>query len=84
MSAAVAGLRMLRRMVAVPTAARKRVSRVVSVLKPQPFWALVSAVQKFRQTTDDEVRRLLARSKFHTPALSYRMQNATSVIGLKI
>lgn len=37
------------------------VDRVVCVDVPDPFWAVGQAYENFTQTTDDEVRRLLAR-----------------------
>ncbi len=36
------------------------VDRVVCVSVPEPFWAVGQAYEDFTQTTDDEVRRLLA------------------------
>ena len=36
------------------------VDRVICVEIPEPFWAVGQAYVDFAQTTDDEVRRLLA------------------------
>jgi predicted phosphoribosyltransferase len=56
--------------VAVPTAApetceqlRAEVDEVVCAITPQPFRAVGLWYQDFSQTTDDEVRDLLARSR---------------------
>lgn len=53
--------------VAVPVGAAEtiaeiaeHVDRVVCVETPEPFWAVGQAYKDFTQTTDDEVRRLLA------------------------
>jgi predicted phosphoribosyltransferase len=70
-----AGVAALRRMspakivVAVPVGApetcnefRQLADEVVCALQPEPFWAVGNWYQNFEQTTDDEVRDLLARA----------------------
>ncbi len=70
-----AGVAALRRMspakivVAVPVGApetcnefRELADEVVCALQPEPFWAVGNWYQNFEQTTDDEVRDLLARA----------------------
>ncbi len=78
MRAAVAALRRLgpaRIVVAVPVAAaatcaelRHEVDEVVCALTPEPFYAVGLWYEDFSQTTDDEVRELLARRREETPA----------------
>lgn len=72
MRAAVAALRRMgpaKIVVAVPVGAsqtcdefRKLADEVVCVQQPDPFWAVGSWYRDFEQTTDDEVRELLARA----------------------
>ena len=72
MYAAAAALRELgpsRIVVAVPTAApetcdafRDAVDEIVCAITPDPFYAVSLWYEDFSQTTDDEVRELLARS----------------------
>ncbi|MEZ4616039.1 MAG: phosphoribosyltransferase [Caldilineaceae bacterium] len=73
MSAAVAGLRMqspAHIVVAVPTAApetcelfKDQVDEIVCAETPQPFLGVGFWYKNFAQTTDDEVRRLLAEAR---------------------
>jgi predicted phosphoribosyltransferase len=72
MRAAVAALRMqspARTVVAVPTAAREtcnelvaEVDEVVCATTPEPFYSVGLWYEDFSQTTDEEVRELLAQS----------------------
>ena len=72
MRAAVAALRQqqpARIIVAVPTAApqtceefRHEVDEIVCATTPEPFWAVGLWYQDFSETTDDQVRDLLARA----------------------
>lgn len=72
MRAAVAALRQqqpARIVVAVPTAApqtceefRHEVDEIVCATTPEPFWAVGLWYQDFSETTDDQVRDLLARA----------------------
>jgi predicted phosphoribosyltransferase len=76
MAAAVEGLRALgpsKIVVAVPTASpetcnafRSRVDEIVCAETPVPFRAVGEWYDDFSQTTDDEVRTLLARAAEHT------------------
>jgi putative phosphoribosyl transferase len=73
MSAAAAALRELepsRIVVAVPTAApetcdafRHAVDEIVCAITPDPFYAVGLWYEDFSQTSDDEVRELLARAR---------------------
>ncbi len=79
MRAAVAALRTLgpaRVIVAVPVGAAStceelegEADEVMCARKPEPFHAVGAWYEDFSQTTDDEVRELLARAarRFHTP-----------------
>ena len=56
--------------VAVPTAARstceelgREVDEVVCARTPEPFWAVGAWYEDFEQTSDDEVRELLAQAR---------------------
>jgi predicted phosphoribosyltransferase len=76
MRAAVAALRRMdpgEIVVAVPVGARETcdefrdvADEVVCAQQPDPFWAVGSWYRDFEQTTDEEVRALLARA--NTPA----------------
>jgi predicted phosphoribosyltransferase len=76
MKAAVAAARQLgpeRVVVAVPTAARevcrelaRHVDDLVCAINPAPFMAVGQSYLDFHQTSDDEVRELLARLRRHT------------------
>lgn len=76
MRAAVAALRRMgpaQVVVAVPVGARQTcdefrdaADEVVCAQQPDPFWAVGSWYRDFEQTTDEEVRQLLARA--NTPA----------------
>jgi len=78
MQAAVAALKQqqpVRSVVAVPTAAsetcdalRAEVDEVVCVITPEPFHAVGLWYEDFSQTTDDEVRELLAQAARPTRA----------------
>lgn len=80
MRAAVAALRQLqpaRIVVAVPVASpatcdefRSDVDEIVCALTPEPFGAVGFWYQNFSQTSDDEVRDLLARAMRAQPATS--------------
>ena len=66
---ALRGHRPARIIVAVPTAApetceamRSEVDEVICAMTPDPFYAVGLSYEEFAQTTDDEVRALLARS----------------------
>ena len=55
--------------VAVPVAARStceefqgEVDELICAATPEPFWAVGQWYRNFSQTTDDEVRELLARA----------------------
>jgi len=73
MQAAVAALRQqqpARIVVAVPTAApetcdalRAEVDEVICAITPEPFHSVGLWYKDFSQTTDDEVRELLARAE---------------------
>ncbi|HUG54577.1 MAG TPA: phosphoribosyltransferase [Vicinamibacteria bacterium] len=78
MRAAVAALRQQRPdriVVAVPVAARstcedlrREVDEIVCFATPEPFMAVGRFYQDFSQTTDDEVRELLAAARSTVPA----------------
>jgi predicted phosphoribosyltransferase len=73
MRAAVAALRRqepAKLLVGVPTAARstceeleQEVDEIVCARTPEPFWAVGAWYEDFSQTTDEEVRDLLARAR---------------------
>jgi putative phosphoribosyl transferase len=63
--------------VGVPTAPpetceefRSEVDEIVCAITPEPFWAVGVWYEDFSQTTDDEVRELLARAAREEPARS--------------
>jgi predicted phosphoribosyltransferase len=78
MHAAITALRQqqpARIVVAVPTAAaetcdelRTQVDDVICAITPEPFYAVGLWYEDFSQTTDEEVRELLARSVRHVTA----------------
>lgn len=78
MKAAVAGLRKLgprRIVVAVPVASPEacaevgeQVDEIVCLVTPTPFWGVGNWYDDFSQTSDDEVRTLLAPSIVEQPA----------------
>lgn len=78
MRAAIAALRRLgveRVVVAVPVGAgstlavlKEEADDVIALLAPEPFFAVGAWYEQFGQTTDDEVRTLLARSEEERPA----------------
>jgi predicted phosphoribosyltransferase len=84
MHAAVKALRQqapARIVVAVPTAAREtcdefkaEVDEVICAITPEPFYAVGLWYEDFSQTTDDEVRELLARAKRETISAGRRVR----------
>ncbi len=77
MHAAVAAVKQqqpARIIIAVPTAAPStceefaaEVDEVVSVIRPEPFYAVGLWYENFAQTTDTDVRNLLAQAKQEQP-----------------
>jgi putative phosphoribosyl transferase len=83
MRAAVIALRSFKpahMIIAVPTGPpetckefEEEVETVICATTPQPFWAIGIWYEDFRQTTDEEVQRLLsAAARFTTPVISNR------------
>ncbi|WFU58412.1 erythromycin esterase family protein [Bradyrhizobium pachyrhizi] len=94
MYAAIEGLRQqgpARIVVAVPTASRdaceemkKRADEVICAITPEPFQAVGRWYQEFSQTTDDEVRELLAsQSKSNAEVARFRAADDVLVNDLR-
>jgi hypothetical protein len=93
MRAAIMALRQLqpaRIVIAIPTASpetseelRAEVDEVICAITPEPFLAVRHWYEDFSQTTDDEVRDLLARPQPRQPGESQAAQGTTDSTLLK-